>query len=268
MDLFQCEIGASGAGLDVKFEDGGAGLDERYKDESEGTGRQDGDSYLLANPRLVEAPDSDYHTSVPRTGVDRSAPKPLMVSNLPYSQHQRDDQHKDGGRKLIDKTRLAENATVHATPARDNYLLAEPSLAEVPDNSTVVPISGADRSVQQTITGTDPPQPQHLNNESYGMIGGKAGTTPNVRLKAKSKDPKSNTIHAKVNIKAITGTDPPQPQHLNDESHCITEGGDRIKRDRIDNGDRIKGNRIEGDKIKGANVNLKARSKDKSHGTN
>ena len=107
-------------------------------------GSKDGDTYLLANPGLVEAPDTDHSTTVPRTGVDRSAPKPLMDTNLPYTQHQRDDQHEDDGSGPIDKTRLDEKATGHDTPAGDNYLLAEPRLAEVPDDSTIVPSTGAE----------------------------------------------------------------------------------------------------------------------------
>ena len=45
---------------------------------------QEGDTYMLANPGLVEAPDIDHSTTVPRTG----------------------NQHKDEGSGHIDKTRL------------------------------------------------------------------------------------------------------------------------------------------------------------------
>ena len=77
------------------------------------------------------------------------------------------------------------------------YLLADPRLAEAHDYSTVVPRTGADRSVQQTIPGTNFPQPQHLNNEGDGTYRGKAGTKPIVILKAESEDAKNGTIHAK-----------------------------------------------------------------------
>ena len=91
-------------------------------------GTPDGVYYLLAGPRMAEA--HDYCTTVPRTGAERSTHKPLTISNFLYSQHQGDDQHKDGGSEPLDKIRLAKIATVHATPARDYYLLADPRLAE------------------------------------------------------------------------------------------------------------------------------------------
>ena len=50
-----------------------------------------------------------------------------------------DDRHKDGGSEHFDRTRLGKNAAGHATPTKDNYLLADPRLAEAHDSSTVVP---------------------------------------------------------------------------------------------------------------------------------
>ena len=129
----------------------------RQGEKQEEFGNLDGDYYLLAGPRLVEA--HDYSTSVPHTGAERSTPRPLTVSNLLYSQHQGDNQHKDGGCKPHDKIRLAKIATGQATPARDNYLPADPRLAEAHNYSTVVPCTGADRSGQQTITGTNSTTP-------------------------------------------------------------------------------------------------------------
>ena len=69
-----------------------------------------------------------------------------------------DDQHKDGGSEHFDRTRLTKNTTGHATPTEDDYLLADPRLAEAHDSSTVVPCTGADRSVQHTsiLTFHDP----------------------------------------------------------------------------------------------------------------
>ena len=46
-------------------------------------------------------------------------------------------------------------------------------------------------------TRTNFPQPQHLNDEGDGTYGRKAGTKPNVKLKAESEDAKNGTIHAK-----------------------------------------------------------------------
>jgi hypothetical protein len=137
---------------------------------------------------------------VRHTGAERSTPRPLTVSNLLYSQHQGDNQHKDGGCKPHDKIRLAKIATGQATPARDNYLPADPRLAEAHNYSTVVPCTGADRSGQQTITGTNSPQPQHLNNEGNGTNGGKAGTKLIIILKA------NGTIHAKLKKKVKEDT--------------------------------------------------------------
>ena len=60
--------------------------------------------YLLADPRLANAP--DFSTVVPLTGSDRSAPQPHPISKL-HSQHLSDDRHKDVVNKALVKTRLA-----------------------------------------------------------------------------------------------------------------------------------------------------------------
>ena len=70
--------------------------------------------YLLAGPRLAEAHDSS--TVVPLTGSARSAPKPLTISNLLYSQHQSDDQHKDVMNEPSIKTRLAQFVSMNRQP--------------------------------------------------------------------------------------------------------------------------------------------------------
>ena len=62
-------------------EGGGEGRGDMYK--YEGEGRQDRHYYLLADPRVIEAP--DFSTVVPHTGSDRSTPKHLTVANIPYS---------------------------------------------------------------------------------------------------------------------------------------------------------------------------------------
>ena len=83
-----------------------------------------------------------------------------------------DDQHKDGGSEQYDRTRLAKIAAGHATPTRDDYLLGDPRLAEAHDCSTVVPHTGADRSVQHNIPGTNLPQSQYQSEEGDGMYEG------------------------------------------------------------------------------------------------
>ena len=54
-----------------------------------------------------------------------------------------DDQHKDGGSEHFDRTRLGKNAAGHSTPTGDDYLLADPRLAEAHACSKVVPRTGA-----------------------------------------------------------------------------------------------------------------------------
>jgi len=83
-----------------------------------------------------------------------------------------DNQHKDSGSEHFNRTRLAKNAPGHATHTRDDYLLAEPRLAEAHDCSIEVPHAGADRSMQHNIPGTNPPQSQHLSKEGDGRYEG------------------------------------------------------------------------------------------------
>ena len=78
----------------------------RLLNKHEEVGNLGGDYYLPADPRLVEV--HDYSTSVPRTGADRSTPKAPIASSLLYSQHQEDNQHKNGGSEPIAKNRHAK----------------------------------------------------------------------------------------------------------------------------------------------------------------
>ena len=55
-------------------------------------------------------------------------------------------------------------------------------------------------------TRTNFPQPQHLNDEGDCTNGGKAGSKAIVSLKAKSEDPKSDTIHTKAKKKVKEDT--------------------------------------------------------------
>ena len=64
-------------------------------------GHGEGDTYLLANPGLVEAPDIAHSTVVPRAGADCSATQSLIDTNLLYMQHQYEDEES----RHIDKTR-------------------------------------------------------------------------------------------------------------------------------------------------------------------
>ena len=87
--------------------------------------------YLLACPRLAEALNSS--TVAPLTGLARSTPKPLTISNLLHSQHLSDDQHKDVVNKplvklqgqrstdknLPSKSRPCYYASRHAEPIED-----------------------------------------------------------------------------------------------------------------------------------------------------
>ena len=107
-DVFE----AGGVGLDGVFEDEGAGLDDTFEDkgagldgvvkgvdagrqeqgqvsdgtntEGEGAGHRGGNSYLQADPRLVEAHDDS--TVVHPTGAARSAPGTLQGPKLLHSQ--------------------------------------------------------------------------------------------------------------------------------------------------------------------------------------
>ena len=67
------------------------------------------------------------------------------------------DQHKEGRSEPFDKVRLAKIAAGNATLTGDYYLLADPRLAEAHDSSTVVPRTGADRSLQHNIPRTNRP---------------------------------------------------------------------------------------------------------------
>ena len=96
---------------------------------------------------------------------------------------EKDDQHKDGGSEHFDRTRLANNATGHATPAGDDYLLADPRLAKAHDCSTVVHCTGADCSVQHNIPGTNLPQSQNLSEEGDSKYEGEGeGNAPFLHL--------------------------------------------------------------------------------------
>ena len=138
------------------------------------------DDYLLADPRLAEAHNSS--TVVPGTRADCSVQHNIPGTNLPRSKdlskegdgkhegkgvgegigydagadHQT-DQHKEGGSEPFDKARLAKIAAGHTTPTGDYYLLADPRLVEAHDSSTVLPRTGADRSLQHNIPGTNRP---------------------------------------------------------------------------------------------------------------
>ena len=68
---------------------------------------EEGNTYLLTNPGIVEAPDIDHSTVVPRTGGDHSTPIPLIDTNLLYAQHQ----YEDEGSGHIDKTAQKERHT-------------------------------------------------------------------------------------------------------------------------------------------------------------
>ena len=90
-----------GAGLDGTVKDAGAGRQEQ------GHGSEDIDtsnSYLLADPRLVEV--HDYGTLVPSTGSARSSVQPLAVDNPPYSQHLRGDTSEGKGEHGVGGPRL------------------------------------------------------------------------------------------------------------------------------------------------------------------
>ena len=60
-----------------------------------GRGKQGENDYLLADPRLAEAPDNG--TVEPHTGADRSAPQALLDPNRPHSQNLSGEG--EGGRK-------------------------------------------------------------------------------------------------------------------------------------------------------------------------
>ena len=145
-----------------------------------GHATQTKEDYLLADPRLAEANNSS--TVVPRTCADRSVQHNIPGTNLPRSKdlskegdgkhkgegegkgigydaaadHQT-DQHKEGGSEAFDKAWLTKIAARHATLTGDYCLLADPRLVESHDSSTVVPRTGADRSLQNNIPGTNHP---------------------------------------------------------------------------------------------------------------
>ena len=53
------------------------------------------------------------------------------------------------------------------------YLLANPRLAEAHNDSTVVPLTGADCSAPQPLPGSNLPHSQHLSNQGRGTYEGK-----------------------------------------------------------------------------------------------
>ena len=102
-----------GAGLDRTVKDAGAGRQEQ------GHGSEDIDtsnSYLLADPRLVEV--HDYGTLVPSTGSARSSVQPLAVDNPPYSQHLRGDTSEGKGEGGVGGPRLRTRGAASRTRAR------------------------------------------------------------------------------------------------------------------------------------------------------
>ena len=106
-----------GDGRGERYKDGGAGLGGMVKGvgaglggmvngvgagrQEQGPGSEDintGNSYLLADPRLVEA--HDFGTVVPSTGSARSSSQTLAADNPPYSQHLRGDTDEGEGAEL------------------------------------------------------------------------------------------------------------------------------------------------------------------------
>ena len=112
--------------------------------------RWSGHSYLLDDPRLAEAHNDS--TVVPPTGADCSAPQHLPGSNLPHSQYLSNQgggtskgkgawrQRQSQGSEDIDSDHKGEGGVQQA---ENNYLLADPKLAEAPDDSTVERLTGA-----------------------------------------------------------------------------------------------------------------------------
>ena len=123
-----------GAGLGGKVKGVGAGLGGKVK--GEGTGRQEqgpgsedtntGNSYLLADPRLVEA--HDFGTVVQSTGSARSSSQTLAVDNPPCSQHLRGDtsQGMGVGRRRRNKAKV-DNYKVWTGPWRGESAPACPA---------------------------------------------------------------------------------------------------------------------------------------------
>ena len=134
--------------------------------------------YLLADPRLAEAP--NFRTVVPLTGSTRYTPKPPPISDLLPSQHQSNNQPKDAKNKpqlggLYVKTRLANLVNdlprtlvlgyVKTVYVLHVYLLADPRLAEAIDYSTVVPLTGLVCSAPKPLPSSNQPHSQHLNDD-------------------------------------------------------------------------------------------------------
>ena len=105
----------------------------------------------------------DDSTVVPRTGADCSAPQHLPGANLPHSQHLSNQGGGEG--KVTDSDSEGEGGVQQG---ENDYLLADPRLAEAHDSSTVVPCTGSTRSSPRHLTTDNLPYSQHLRAETRG----------------------------------------------------------------------------------------------------
>ena len=78
-----------------------------------------------------------------------------------------DSEGNGAGRRELNKARGAGRQGGHY------YLLADPRLAESHDDSTVVPLTGADCSAKHPLPGSNLPHFQHLSNQWRGTYEGK-----------------------------------------------------------------------------------------------
>ena len=98
----------------------GQGRADKGDSEGESAARRAEIDYLLAEPRLAEAPDNDSSTVVQCTGQDRSPMGPRAVVNPPYTQHRgRDSVNKDEGAGLDSKRNEDKGAGLNRNVIKD-----------------------------------------------------------------------------------------------------------------------------------------------------
>ena len=88
--------------------------------QGEGAAQRAEIDYLLAEPRLAEAPDYDSSTVVQCTGQDCSPMGPRAVVNPPYTQHRgRDSMNKDEGAGLDDNENKDKGVGLNGNVIKD-----------------------------------------------------------------------------------------------------------------------------------------------------
>ena len=105
----------------------------------------------------------DNSTVVHPTGADRSAPQHLPGSNHPHSQHL---SNQGGGTSEVTNSDSEDEGGVQQ--GENDYLLADPRLAEAPDDGTVELLTGTACSAHKALLDSDWPHSHYRSGECEG----------------------------------------------------------------------------------------------------